>query len=202
MPLLPESGSVTAKTIATSAVEPEVMNCFVPLRTQRLPWRTARVLIAAASEPASRLGQAEAGEHFSFRHRHQETLFLLLGAVAQHRHDADRIMHAEDRRDRAVAGRDLFERQRIPDMVGAGPAIFRRHQHAHKAEFSEFGERLLRKPRLAVPFGRMRRQLVAGEFAGRVAQQKLLVGEPHSVTHRDLDRRSWFNRGFYRRSVC
>ena len=53
MPLRPASGSVTAKTIATSAVEPEVMNCLVPLTTQRLPWRTARVLIAAASEPAS-----------------------------------------------------------------------------------------------------------------------------------------------------
>ena len=77
-------------------------------------------------------------------------------------------------------------------MVGPGPAIFRRHQHAHKAEFSEFGERLFRKPRLAVPFGRMRREFVAGEFAGRVAQQALLVGEPHPVTfpaggHLDLD---------------
>ena len=60
MPLRPASGSVTAKTIATCAFCPEVMNCLVPLSTQRLPWRRARVLIAAASEPAPRLGQAEA----------------------------------------------------------------------------------------------------------------------------------------------
>ncbi len=52
MPFLPASGSVTAKTIAISAFLPEVMNCLVPLSTQRLPCRRARVLIAAASEPA------------------------------------------------------------------------------------------------------------------------------------------------------
>ena len=52
MPRRPASGSVTAKTSATLAVEPEVMNCLVPFSTQRLPWRRARVLIAAASEPA------------------------------------------------------------------------------------------------------------------------------------------------------
>ena len=52
MPRRPASGSVTAKTIATCALAPEVMNCLVPLTTQRLPWRRARVLIAAASEPA------------------------------------------------------------------------------------------------------------------------------------------------------
>jgi hypothetical protein len=52
MPLRPAAGSVTAKTIATCAFWPEVMNCLVPLSTQRLPWRLALVLIAAASEPA------------------------------------------------------------------------------------------------------------------------------------------------------
>jgi hypothetical protein len=52
MPRRPASGSVTAKTIATCAFCPEVMNCLAPLTTHRLPWRRARVLIAAASEPA------------------------------------------------------------------------------------------------------------------------------------------------------
>src|SRR5579862_2656908 len=52
MPRRPAAGSVTAKIIATCAVEPEVMNCFVPLSTQRLPGRLALVLRAAASEPA------------------------------------------------------------------------------------------------------------------------------------------------------
>src|SRR5206468_3752538 len=52
MPRRPAAGSVTAKTIATSAFEPEVMNCLVPFSTQRLPRRCARVFNAAASEPA------------------------------------------------------------------------------------------------------------------------------------------------------
>ncbi len=53
MPFLPAAGSVTAKTIATFACSPEVMNCLVPVRTKRLPARRARVRSAAASEPAS-----------------------------------------------------------------------------------------------------------------------------------------------------
>jgi len=36
-PFLPALGSVTAKTIARSALSPEVMNCCCPLSTKRLP---------------------------------------------------------------------------------------------------------------------------------------------------------------------
>ena len=116
----PRIGWVTAKAIATSAVEPEVMNCFVPLTTQRLPWRTARVLIAAASEPAS--GRCDRSRRASFPgHRHQ-TAVLLLQAVAQYRHNAHGVMRAEDRRDRTVAGSELLKRQRIADVVSPGPA--------------------------------------------------------------------------------
>jgi hypothetical protein len=43
--------SVTAKTMATWAFLPEVMNCLTPLSTQSLPSRTALVRMAAASEP-------------------------------------------------------------------------------------------------------------------------------------------------------
>jgi hypothetical protein len=52
IPFLPCAGSVIAKTIAICAFLPVVMNCLVPFSTQRLPWRRARVLIAAASDPA------------------------------------------------------------------------------------------------------------------------------------------------------
>ena len=52
MPRLPAPRSVTAKTIATSAVLPDVMNCLTPSITQSLPSRTATVRSAAASEPA------------------------------------------------------------------------------------------------------------------------------------------------------
>ena len=74
------SGSVTAKTIATSAVEPEVMNCLVPLSTQRLPWRARAGLDRGGVGAGLRLGQAEAGEHLALRHRLQKPLFLLLAS--------------------------------------------------------------------------------------------------------------------------
>ena len=52
MPFLPAARSVTAKTIATSAFLPVVMNCLTPEMIQRSPRRLARVVIADASEPA------------------------------------------------------------------------------------------------------------------------------------------------------
>ncbi len=47
------SGSVTAVTTNTSPTGPLVIHIFVPLRNQRSPRLTARVFIAAASEPLS-----------------------------------------------------------------------------------------------------------------------------------------------------
>ena len=50
MPFGP-STPVRAKTSATDAHEPSVMNVFEPLSTQPSPSRSARVTSAAASEP-------------------------------------------------------------------------------------------------------------------------------------------------------
>ncbi len=51
MPFLPAALSVTAKTMAMWACLPVVMNCLTPLSTKESPSRSARVVIAAASEP-------------------------------------------------------------------------------------------------------------------------------------------------------
>ncbi len=51
MPFLPAARSLTAKTIATSAFLPDVMNCFTPFRRQPASQRSARVVSALASEP-------------------------------------------------------------------------------------------------------------------------------------------------------
>jgi hypothetical protein len=51
MPFLPASLSVTAKTMAMWAYLPVVMNCLTPLSTKSSPSRTARVVMADASEP-------------------------------------------------------------------------------------------------------------------------------------------------------
>src|ERR1700684_823275 len=91
-------------------------------------------------------------------------------------------MDRNDGRDAAVAGGDLLQRERIADLVGAGAAILGRHQGAHEAELAEFRQRLFGEPRLAVPFGRVRRQQVLRDVARRVEEQASLIGEPHPMT--------------------
>lgn len=51
MPFLPAALSVTAKTMDMSACLPVVMNCLTPLSTKWSPSLSARVVMAAASEP-------------------------------------------------------------------------------------------------------------------------------------------------------
>jgi hypothetical protein len=51
MPFFPAALSVSANTIATSALAPVVMNCLTPFSTYESPRRSARVAIALASEP-------------------------------------------------------------------------------------------------------------------------------------------------------
>ena len=51
MPFFAAALSVTANTIATSAFFPVVMNCLTPFSTYLSPRFSARVVIAAASEP-------------------------------------------------------------------------------------------------------------------------------------------------------
>jgi hypothetical protein len=154
------------------------MNCLVPSKIQRLPCRRAG-LDCRCVGASLRLRQAEAGEHLSFGHRHQKAALLILRAVLQHRHAADRVLHGKDRRDRALARRDLLHYQCIADMVGASPAIFLRYQHAHKAEPAEFSHRFDWKRPLAIPLRRIRSKPLTGKIAGHIAQHLLLVGEPH-----------------------
>ena len=93
MPCLPAALSVTAKTIAMSALRPVVMNCLAPFSTNLSPTRSARVVIAAASEPALRLGEAEGAEQLAAREGPQEALLLLRRAVAQDRQADQRVVH-------------------------------------------------------------------------------------------------------------
>src|SRR5580704_1780772 len=126
-----------------------------------------------------RLCQAKAGEHLAFRHRPEEPPLLLLRPVLQDRHAADRVLHAENRRDRTLPSSDLLHDEGVADMVGARPAIFLGHQHAHKPELAELGDRIGRKFLLAIPLRRMRHEPFARKVAGDIAQHALLLGEAH-----------------------
>jgi hypothetical protein len=60
MPLRPCSGSVIAMITWISARDPLVMNILLPFITQPSPFFTARVFMAAASEPAAASVSAQA----------------------------------------------------------------------------------------------------------------------------------------------
>ena len=65
------------------------MNCLVPLSTQRLPWRLALVLIAAASEPAPGSVRQKQASISPAAIGLQKALLLLLRAEFKHRHATD-----------------------------------------------------------------------------------------------------------------
>src|SRR5579863_3463736 len=100
-------------------------------------------------------------------------------------------MDGKYRRNRAVAGSDLFQRQRVADMVSARPAPFRRHQRPHKAELAELGQRLFREPCLAIPFGGTRRKQVLCDVARGIAEKLLFLCEPHPVYPATTARSLW-----------
>ena len=179
MPLLPRSGSVTAKTIAILGIL---------ARGDELLGAVQHPTVAVAPRPGLdrrgvgaglRLRQAETREHLALRHRLEKPPLLLVRAVLQHRHAADRVLHAQNGRDRTLAGGDFLHHQGIADMVGARPAIFLRHQHPHEAEPAELGHRFRRKLLLAIPFRGEWREPRAGKVVGDIAQHALLVGESH-----------------------
>ena len=129
---------------------------------------------------ALRLGQTEGAQHLAARHRPQIFLLLLRRAVFDQRHAADRVVPAHDGGNRAVAGRDLLQRQRVRHVIGAGAVPFRRHRHAHEAELAQFAQRRAREHRLAFPFGRIGRQHALREVARGLANVFLLFGQQHA----------------------
>src|SRR6266536_3424584 len=102
----PLSGSVTAKTITKSASLPPVMKVFSPLITHWSPSRRARVRMLRASEPASGLGDREAGAALALDRGDQVAALLLLGADVEdvvgaaaeaERHERPPALHLQDR---------------------------------------------------------------------------------------------------------
>ena len=92
-----------------------------------------------------RLGQAEAAEHVAARERLQVLLLLRVGAERVDRPADDRVLHADDRRRRAVAGGDLLERHGERHVVHAGAVPLLRHDHAERAELAERAQLLARE---------------------------------------------------------
>ncbi len=126
-----------------------------------------------------RLGQAERAEHLAARERTQP-LVLLRIAAPRHQDRADRaVVDADDRRGRAVAGRDLLEDHRQREVVEAGAVPFGRHRDAVAAELREAAQLLGREVALAVPARRVRRDLGLDVGTDRVLHRAVVVRQQH-----------------------
>ncbi len=149
-----------------------------PGRRDELLGAVDRVALVRAHRPALqvggvrarlRLGQGKAADALAGGEGLQPALLLLVaGEPVEHGADG-RVVHRDHGRDRAVAGGDLDQRQRIGDVVGPRPAPVRVDGHAEKAELAQLRDDLgLDRARL-LALARRRRQPRARIVARHVA---------------------------------
>src|SRR5690606_13306969 len=90
-------------------------------------------------------------------------------------------MDRNDGRTCPIAGRNLFQRQRIGNRTEIGAAPFFRHQHSEKAKLSHFAEFCARKGVVPVACGSTRRKPFLCELPGSFANLLLRVVQEHQT---------------------
>ena len=130
--------TVTPQVISVPAL---VMNIFEPsidpLAVLEACGRPRRAGVRAGV----RLGQPEGGELAPAREVGQPLPLLLLGAELVDRQRPERVVRGDRDRDRRVDPRQLLDRDRIRDGVGARAAVLLGDRHPHQAELAELGSR-------------------------------------------------------------
>ena len=124
-----------------------------------------------------RLGQAEGGQLLPAAELRQPVVLLLVGAPEVDRHRAERGVGGHRDRHRGVDPRQLLDRQRVGERVGAAAAVLLGEGDAHQPELAHLRDELVGEGLGAVELLGDRRDLLAGEVADGVAQQPLLVGQ-------------------------
>ena len=84
----------------------------------------------------ARLGQAEAGVLLALCLRHQEALFLLLGAPLQQGHAVQAHVHRHDHAQGGIGAFEFFAHQPQGDVVETLPAVAHRDVDSQDAQFS------------------------------------------------------------------
>ena len=167
----PSPVSAVIVTQAVMSVPAFVMKIFDPSTTHSPLSSSAVVRVAPASEPGVRLGQPERGEPCAGGEVGEPLRALLLGAEVVDRERAERVVRGDRDRDRRVDARQLLDRDRVREGVGAAAAVVLRDRHAHQPELGHLGDELVREPLLAVELLRDRRDLLECELPDRVAHQ-------------------------------
>ena len=96
-------------------------------------------------------------------------------------------MRRDRDRDRRVDPRQLLDRDRVRERVGAAAAVLLRDRHPHQPELGQLGDELVREPLLAVELLGDRRHALERELPHRVAEQ-LVLGREVEVHPRHLRR--------------
>src|SRR5882724_5490275 len=110
------------------------------------------------------LGQAECPQQFTGCQRTQVASLLVLVAVVKQGEADQRVVHLECRRGRAIGGGDLYDGQRVGNVVESRAAILLRYDHAHHAKSGHLVKHLTREPRHPIPLGGTRRELLSREL--------------------------------------
>ena len=154
-----------------------VMNCLAPSITHSPPSRRARVRVLPASEPASGSVRPKAASRSPDVSCGQPLLLLLLRAEQVDRLRAERGVRAERDRDRGVDARELLDRDRVGERVGAGAAVLLGERDPHPAELAELPDDLVGEGLRPVELAGDRGDLALGEVADGGAERLVLLGE-------------------------
>ena len=167
----PSPVSAVIVTQAVMSVPAFVMKIFDPSTTHSPPSSVGGRARRTRVRSGVRLGQPERGERPARREVGQPLTPLLLGAEVVDRERAERVMRGDGDRDRRVDARQLLDRDRVRERVGAAAAVLLGDRHAHQPELCELGDELVREPLLAVELFGDRRDLLERELSNRVAHQ-------------------------------
>ena len=126
------------------------------------------------------LGQGKGAKNLALGQGAQITLLLRQGAKFQYRHAADGIMATHHDSHGAIGGGNFLQCHGVGYIVESGAAPFRRHRHAHQAQFAHGREDIPWKMRIVLPRRRIGGNLFRGECPRHIADHDLFVSRDHS----------------------
>ena len=123
------------------------------------------------------LGEREGPDRAARREAGNETLPLLVAAEREDRERHGARVHRDRDADSCVRSRELLEHEDVGEEVGTGAAELLGDADAHEAELAELREELAREGVIAIPRGRVRRDLGLGHLPGELLDRALLGSE-------------------------
>ena len=92
-------------------------------------------------------------------------------------------MRRDGDRDRRVDARQLLDRDRVGERVGAAAFVLLGDRHSHQTELGQLRDELVREALLAIELGRDRRDAFEGELPDGVANELVLFVEVEVEAH-------------------